>query len=110
MFTKSGYTLTPPGDGFFPFSYRGKTVRVTRGFPEPAVEKPCNNCLACARYCPAGIHPAYIYHNLIQENSDEAIELNMGACVRCGICSFMCPSCIPLASTIMEALDREAED
>jgi Pyruvate/2-oxoacid:ferredoxin oxidoreductase delta subunit len=110
MFTESGYTLAPAGDGLFPFPYRGKTVHVTEGKPEPAAEKPCNNCLACARFCPAGIHPAYIYHNLIHENLDEAIGLSMKACVRCGICSFVCPSCIPLASTIMETLEREAEE
>jgi len=62
--------------------------------------RPCIYCTYCEDICPRGLVPhlysKYVRHGL----AEDAIRYGLGACIDCGLCTFACPSKIPLLEDI----------
>jgi len=61
--------------------------------------RPCNNCLFCTSVCPAGLSPAILFH-FAEAGSEDLDALGADLCFHCGLCTFICPSNIPLCAGI----------
>jgi electron transport complex protein RnfC len=61
----------------------------------------CIHCSKCIGACPVRLHPIMIYNAIMKPDFDKAEKLWNKDCIGCGTCSYVCPSRIPLASTIM---------
>ncbi|MCD6121043.1 MAG: 4Fe-4S dicluster domain-containing protein [Spirochaetales bacterium] len=108
------FVFKPAGRGLFPFPFFNRRIdfaEIRRCIPRGSGTEmsPCINCLACVDYCPAELHPSYLYHLITRENIDEAAKLGLKACILCGKCSFVCPSSIPLSETFKAAI-KELEE
>jgi electron transport complex protein RnfC len=68
-----------------------------------AVERPCIRCGQCVNACPVGLEPLNLHKALTQGNPAAAWEEGLGFCIECGICSFVCPSRVPLVSEFQDA-------
>lgn len=60
----------------------------------------CIRCSRCISACPLNLHPILIVEALEKGDVERAKRLYFTDCFGCGICSYMCPSGIPLARTI----------
>lgn len=64
--------------------------------------RPCIYCTYCEDICPRQLVPhlysKYVRHDL----AEDAIKYGLGACIECGLCTFACPSKIPLLEDIVE--------
>jgi ferredoxin len=109
-FSESGYVLSPGTGPLFGFPYWNRTLGMRPGMTIQRESQPCNNCLSCSRFCPAGIPPSHLYHNIIRDNHDEAEGLGLNLCIQCGICQFVCPAYLPLYSVIRGALSEYGGD
>jgi len=61
---------------------------------------PCVRCGWCVEQCPMSIHPARLLEAAQQEDKHMAFSAGLEFCIECGICSYICPSQLPLASSI----------
>ncbi|MDR2699480.1 MAG: electron transport complex subunit RsxC [Nitrososphaerota archaeon] len=61
----------------------------------------CIHCSKCISACPVKLHPILIYSAIMKPDFDKAEKLWNKDCIGCGTCSYVCPSRIPLSSTIM---------
>ncbi len=61
--------------------------------------RPCNNCLSCSVICPAGLSPSILFH-FAEAGSEDLEALGADLCFHCGLCTFICPSNIPLCAGI----------
>jgi len=61
----------------------------------------CIHCSKCISACPVKLHPIMIYNAIMKPDFDTVEKLWNKDCIGCGTCSYVCPSRIPLASTIM---------
>ena len=68
-------------------------------------ERACINCGWCDKKCPVDLLPQFIMKAMGAEEMDEVLELGLLDCTGCGLCTFVCPSKIDVA-TIM-ALAKE---
>ncbi len=59
----------------------------------------CCNCLSCAAICPAGLSPSILFH-FAESGAEDLDSLGADLCFQCGLCSFVCPSNIPLSAGI----------
>ncbi|MEK6715800.1 MAG: 4Fe-4S dicluster domain-containing protein [Candidatus Omnitrophota bacterium] len=70
-------------------------------------ERPCISCSYCEEVCPVGIIPhllsKYIKRNMIDET---LMNYNIFNCIECGLCTFVCPSKIPLLQHLKEGKDK----
>jgi ferredoxin len=103
-FPDNGYALAPPRSFLFPFPAFNRQLAMQDSATDIGTCGPCSNCLACVRYCPAGIQPALIYHYLAADKTEDAVPLGLLRCTECGWCSFVCPSRIPLCRKISAGL------
>jgi len=65
--------------------------------------EPPHNCIRCGwciADCPAGIDPMRLYKLGQMRQGDRARQLSVTACMECGICSYICPSHLPLMEQI----------
>jgi len=60
----------------------------------------CIRCSKCISACPLRLHPISILEALEKGDIERAKRLYSTDCFGCGICSYVCPSGIPLARTI----------
>ena len=105
-FPRAGSHLQSPGSWLFPFPAFNRRLSMQPGAFEKEESSPCTNCLACRQFCPSGLHPAFLHHHISSGDSDGALELGMSACIQCGWCSYVCPSRLPLAQTIVAGIDK----
>ncbi|MCL1990208.1 MAG: electron transport complex subunit RsxC [Defluviitaleaceae bacterium] len=52
----------------------------------------CIRCARCIDVCPVNLLPVAIDQNVRLKNMDELQQLDLNACIDCGLCSFSCPS------------------
>jgi electron transport complex protein RnfC len=65
--------------------------------PSPLVNPaPCIRCGWCVDSCPTGVQPAAVLEAAQRGDIDMAEKGGMEACIECGICSYVCPSYLPL--------------
>ena len=63
----------------------------------PAVNpQPCIRCAWCVAGCPVHIHPAGILQAAQVNDRTQGEHYGLDACIECGICSYVCPSQLPL--------------
>ncbi len=63
----------------------------------------CIHCSNCISSCPVRLHPILIYNAIMKGDFNKAEKLWMKDCIACGTCSYVCPSRLPLSSTIIQS-------
>ena len=58
---------------------------------------PCIRCGKCIDACPVFLNPQLMGALARVDRYEEMVENNLGDCMLCGCCSFVCPSNIPLS-------------
>ncbi len=71
-------------------------IFVNNVIPAPEVQS-CIRCGQCNTVCPVGLLPQQLFWYAKSENTDRAMDYNLGACIECRCCDVVCPSHIPLA-------------
>ncbi|MBC8570422.1 4Fe-4S binding protein [Zongyangia hominis] len=64
----------------------------------------CIGCARCVKACPVGINP-YLAYRYIDGKNRRYRWLELDKCIKCGLCSYICPSNIDVASYIQSVLD-----
>ncbi len=59
-------------------------------------EHPCIRCARCVSKCPQKLVPTRLARLVKARRYDEAKDLHVQNCLECGVCSYVCPSNIPL--------------
>lgn len=72
--------------------------------------RPCISCCFCDEVCPVDIIPHLIYRHVDNDIIDEMLlRLKIFNCIECNLCSYICPSKIPLAESIKEGKEKLIE-
>jgi electron transport complex protein RnfC len=66
-------------------------------------EEPCIRCNLCVDHCPVMLSPAMITLAAEQKEFAVAKEWNVGECIECGNCAYICPSKRPMLRLIRSA-------
>ncbi len=64
--------------------------------------RPCIYCNYCETVCPVGLMPYLLSKYVTRDMTDEAERHGISACIECGLCTYVCPSKIPLMTHIQE--------
>jgi ferredoxin len=64
------------------------------------VGNPCQKCLRCSAICPVALHPFMLSAIAARGTLKDALPFNLGRCIECGLCTYVCPSGIPLTHNI----------
>lgn len=73
-------------------------------------EAPCVRCGSCVRGCPEGLDPDLLFRLVVRNRLEEARASGLGRCCGCGICSYLCPSRLPLAEGFIARNLRPSEE
>lgn len=77
-------------------------IILLKDLPEKKRETTCVRCSACVDECPAFLQPTTLA-TLVKKGKIDALEdYDISACIECGSCSYVCPSCIPLLDYIRQ--------
>ena len=74
-----------------------------KGEVNQGVERPCIRCGQCVDACPVGLEPLNLHKAIVSGNFSLARSEGLGLCIECGICSYICPSRVPLVSQFQAA-------
>ena len=66
----------------------------------------CMRCSKCISACPVYLHPILIFEAIEKGDIEKAERLYLHDCLKCGLCSYVCPTGIPLAETICSECTR----
>lgn len=72
-------------------------------------ESACVKCSGCVVICPVKLMPIKIATAYRKRQYSKYLEYNSLECMDCGLCSFMCPSCIDLAREVREYNNKVEE-
>jgi Na+-translocating ferredoxin:NAD+ oxidoreductase RnfC subunit len=61
---------------------------------------PCIRCAWCVEGCPVRIQPAGLLEAAQQDDPYMGDQYGLDACIECGICSYVCPSHLPVLAGI----------
>lgn len=69
------------------------------------LEQPCIRCASCVLSCPVLLEPVQIMKAMRRKNVDVNLlkKLNPLKCMECGLCTYSCPSKIPLLDCVRQA-------
>ncbi|MDB5304999.1 MAG: electron transport complex protein RnfC [Phycisphaerales bacterium] len=88
----------------------GGELTLTLLTPAVAVNPdPCIRCAWCVEGCPVHIQPAGLLEAAQQDDPYMAHQYGLEACVECGICSFVCPSHLPILAGIRALRSEHAK-
>ena len=73
-------------------------------------ERACINCSYCENICPNDLMPGFIMKALHSDEIENALELGLLDCCRCGLCSYACPSKIELTKILSHGMDSHYKD
>jgi electron transport complex protein RnfC len=69
--------------------------------PPPAVNPtPCTRCGWCVDWCATQVNPAGVLEAAQRDDLELAEKSGLEACIECGVCSYVCPSELPLLEGI----------
>jgi len=68
--------------------------------------RPCISCTFCDNVCPVGILP-HLLHRYVQRGliDETLVRYRIFDCIDCNLCTYLCPSKIPLAQLIRKGKD-----
>jgi Na(+)-translocating NADH:ubiquinone oxidoreductase A subunit len=69
--------------------------------------RPCIYCNYCETVCPVGLMPYLLSKYVTRDMTEEAERHRISACIECGLCTYVCPSKIPLMKHIQEGKARD---
>jgi len=70
----------------------------------------CIRCGWCIEDCPAGLEPIRLLEDLERGRTDETAASAALACLECRLCSYVCPSHLPLAEAVMQLKNPAGRD
>ncbi len=73
-------------------------------------ERTCVSCSYCVQVCPVNILPYHIHRCFTHDFIDELERLRPLECIDCGLCSYVCPSKLPLTETLKECKSKLSEE
>lgn len=71
--------------------------------------RPCVQCNFCDEVCPVAIYPFLIWKYVEDKRTEESFRFRPYNCIGCGLCNYVCPSKIPLASSVISAINAYRE-
>lgn len=72
-------------------------------------ERPCFQCGYCMEVCPVGIIPTLINRYLKVGINETLMKYGIFSCIDCNLCSYVCPSKIPLAKNLKDGKSKLIE-
>ncbi len=70
-----------------------------RPAPVEEISYPCIRCGWCVDHCPTGLNPAWLFAQAPRNTAESRAQASH--CVSCGLCSYVCPSRLPLTAAIV---------
>ncbi len=104
------YILKKDSSFLFPFPIYNRELLISKDKPIKKRPVSCINCNRCNSYCPEGVYPQYFYHYLDNDFIEEVEKLDVKDCTLCGVCSFICPSNLPIKTRIHNFFVSEEKD
>ena len=90
-----------------PFKKNSKMFQKSCGTNVHGEYRPCIFCTFCEEVCPVGVIPHLLFHYVEKDVIDETLlKYKIFNCVECNLCSYVCPSKIPVARRIKEGKAR----
>jgi len=78
----------------------GEVAIYVAGLEPSTNPQPCIRCGWCVSGCPVHIHPAGILEAAQAGDRTAGERYGLDACIECGVCSYVCPSRLPLLNGI----------
>ena len=99
-----GLKSKAPIKKYFPVMFRNnsKNYKEYINTDNTYKDNPCQKCLRCSSICPVGLYPFMLSAIADRGSLKEAVKLNLERCIECGLCSYACPSDIPLMHNIIK--------
>lgn len=72
-------------------------------------ERPCFQCGYCLEVCPVRIMPTLINRYIGRGINENLMKYGIFNCIDCNLCSYVCPSKIPLAKNLKNAKSKLIE-
>ena len=72
--------------------------------------RPCIACIYCDDICPRDLMPHLLSKMATHDLLDEAERIRIFGCIECGLCSYVCPSKIPLMGDIQMGKQKIREE
>jgi Na(+)-translocating NADH:ubiquinone oxidoreductase A subunit len=71
----------------------------------------CISCGFCSSCCPVGLYPHLLHHYVRREKFDEPlVRFGIFNCIDCNLCTYVCPSKIPVAEILKEGKKQLVEE
>lgn len=85
----------------------GMILALSRTETHDAVQRDCIRCGDCMQTCPAGLEPLRLVRLWANGQLSQAREEGLQECSDCGICSWGCPSRLPLGVWLRQAKGQQ---